>query len=155
MIINIEKRHLYLLAVFIGVFAIAGIALAVVPNPGHSGAEIESIPAEKVEPGIFGNALTADYTFPQNLVVSGNANLQNDVAVGNDLTTSGASNFQSVTAAGDLSVSGASDVQTVTAAGDVTVSGMTRTEGGLVIETRTDDPVNPEVGMIWLRSDTG
>ncbi len=31
--------------------------------------------------------------------------------------------------------------------------GVTKTTGGLIIETRTDDPTNPETGRMWLRTD--
>lgn len=33
------------------------------------------------------------------------------------------------------------------------VGGLTKTTGGLIIETRTSDPVSPENGRIWLRTD--
>jgi len=33
------------------------------------------------------------------------------------------------------------------------VGGVTKTTGGLVIETRTTDPTSPEVGRLWLRTD--
>ncbi|MBU1127761.1 MAG: hypothetical protein KKG95_02925 [Candidatus Omnitrophica bacterium] len=33
------------------------------------------------------------------------------------------------------------------------VGGVTNTAGGLVIETRDSDPVDPEYGRIWLRTD--
>ena len=32
-------------------------------------------------------------------------------------------------------------------------SGVTSTEGGLIIETRTNNPANPEDGRMWLRTD--
>jgi hypothetical protein len=33
------------------------------------------------------------------------------------------------------------------------VGGITRTQGGLIIETRTSDPGSPVTGQIWLRTD--
>jgi len=33
------------------------------------------------------------------------------------------------------------------------VGGVTKTTGGLVIETRTDDPASSEDGRMWLRTD--
>lgn len=33
------------------------------------------------------------------------------------------------------------------------VGGPTKTTGGLIIETRTSDPVSPETGRMWLRTD--
>lgn len=33
------------------------------------------------------------------------------------------------------------------------VGGLTKTTGGLIIETRTSDPASPEVGRMWLRTD--
>ena len=33
------------------------------------------------------------------------------------------------------------------------VGGTTKTTGGLIIETRTSDPVSPEDGRMWLRTD--
>lgn len=33
------------------------------------------------------------------------------------------------------------------------VGGITKTTGGLIIETRTSDPASPATGQIWLRTD--
>jgi len=33
------------------------------------------------------------------------------------------------------------------------VGGITKTTGGLIIETRTDDPASPQDGRLWLRTD--
>jgi len=56
--IHIEKRHLIFVVVLVCVLFVAGLSVAVVPNPGHG--------AEEVGNGTFG---AGDFVFPNNLKV--------------------------------------------------------------------------------------
>ena len=46
--INIQKRHLVIIVSVIVLLGVVGYGIAVVPSPGHSGAEIESLPWSKL-----------------------------------------------------------------------------------------------------------
>lgn len=75
--IKIEKRHLIFLAVIVCLIFVVGVyAFNSVPSDpsvfGHDDSEILNVSASKVVPGQFGSGV---YTFPQNLIVNGNAKI--------------------------------------------------------------------------------
>ena len=59
----------------------------------------------------------------------------------------------SVSLAGVQTITGAKTFNANTTFNNVTSNGLMYTAGGLQIENRTTDPVSPETGRIWLRTD--
>ncbi|MBW3022709.1 hypothetical protein KY308_01230 [Candidatus Woesearchaeota archaeon] len=85
--INIEKKHFYFLVILICMLFAVGVFAYVNPatGVGHTNEEIESVSAEKIISGTFGqNVGQGDFQFPANAKVSDNIFFPNFGTSGHD-----------------------------------------------------------------------